>query len=101
MKFLYEQGLIKQGARTLLVPGIPPLGCFPRNMELFPSADPAGYEPRTGCLKEFNELAMHHNSLLKETLENVRRDHPNAVVNYADFFTQIIRMVESPRTFGW
>jgi phospholipase/lecithinase/hemolysin len=52
-------------------------------------------------LKEFNELAMHHNSLLKETLENVRRDHPNAVVNYADFFTQIIRMVESPRTFGW
>uniref|UniRef100_A0ACD6ADU1 Uncharacterized protein n=1 Tax=Avena sativa TaxID=4498 RepID=A0ACD6ADU1_AVESA len=95
-----EHGLIKQGATTVVVPGVPPLGCFPPALELFSSADPADYEHRTGCLKEFNDLAAHHNSLLQETLQIVRTNHPNVVLVYADFFTPIIEMVESPRKFG-
>uniref|UniRef100_A0ACD6AH69 Uncharacterized protein n=1 Tax=Avena sativa TaxID=4498 RepID=A0ACD6AH69_AVESA len=90
-----------QGATTVVVPGVPPLGCFPPALELFSSADPADYEHRTGCLKEFNDLAAHHNSLLQETLQIVRTNHPNVVLVYADFFTPIIEMVESPRKFGF
>jgi phospholipase/lecithinase/hemolysin len=98
--YKFEQGLIEHGAKTLIVPGIPPLGCSPPNLELFRSDDPTSYEPRTRCLKEFNELAVHHNSLLQEALENVQTNYPNALVIYADFFTPIIKMVESPWKFG-
>ena len=88
------------GAETVVVPGIPPMGCFPPNLVFFPSADPAGYEPRTGCLKEFNELSVLHNSVLQEALEKVRTNHPNALVIYADFFTPVVRLMKSPRIFG-
>uniref|UniRef100_A0ACD6AK23 Uncharacterized protein n=1 Tax=Avena sativa TaxID=4498 RepID=A0ACD6AK23_AVESA len=94
------EAVIRQGAKTVVVPGIPPLGCTPPNLFFFPSADPAGYEPRTGCLKGLNEIAVHHNSLLQDSLENVRRNHPNVVIIYADFFTPVIEMVESPEKFG-
>ncbi|CAM0880401.1 unnamed protein product [Alopecurus aequalis] len=93
--------LIKHGAETVVVPGIPPLGCFPANLVFFPGADSAAYEPSTGCLKDFNELSVHHNSLLQEALENVRANHPNALVIYADFFTPVIELVESPGKFGF
>ncbi|CAM0908007.1 unnamed protein product [Alopecurus aequalis] len=95
------EALIKKGAKTVVVPGIAPLGCSPPNLAMFPSADPEGYEPRTGCLKQFNELAALHNSVLQETLKNVRANHPLALVVYADFFTPIIKMVESPAKFGF
>jgi phospholipase/lecithinase/hemolysin len=88
------------GAKTVVVPGIPPLGCLPPNLAFFPSADPAGYDPRTGCLIEFNDLAVYHNSLLQEALEHVRTAHPSARVVYADFFGPVIEMVETPDKFG-
>lgn len=96
-ELLCEQALIKQGATTIVVPGVPPLGCFPPVLELHPSDV---REARTGCLQEFNELALHHNSLLQKTLDGIRTNHPNAIVVYADFFTPIIKMVERPRKFG-
>ncbi|CAM0880396.1 unnamed protein product [Alopecurus aequalis] len=92
--------LIKHGAKTVVVPGIPPLGCTPPNLVFFPSADPVGYEPGTGCLKDLNEIAVHHNFLLQESLKNVRKTHPSVTVAYADFFTPVIEMVESPDKFG-
>ncbi|CAO2186201.1 unnamed protein product [Urochloa humidicola] len=93
--------LIKQGANSVVVPGIPPLGCLPSNLAFFPSADPAGYDSRTGCLIDFNDLNHDHNSLLQEALNSVRTAHPNARVIYADFFTPIIDMVQSPDKFGF
>nr|AAT11017.1 lipase 1 [Avena sativa] len=94
------EGLIHHGAKTVVVPGIPPLGCTPPNLVFFPSADPAGYEPRTGCLKGFNELSVHHNTLLQEALETVQTNNPGALVVYADFYTPVIKMVKSPWKYG-
>lgn len=94
------EALINHGAKTVVVPGIPPLGCTPPNLVFFPSKDSAGYEPDTGCLKDFNELAVHHNTLLQEALETVRTNHPSALVVYADFYNPVIRMVKYPWKFG-
>uniref|UniRef100_A0A0D9UYA9 GDSL esterase/lipase n=1 Tax=Leersia perrieri TaxID=77586 RepID=A0A0D9UYA9_9ORYZ len=96
-----ERLIKKDGANTVVVPGIPPLGCMPSNLAMFPSTDPAGYEPDTGCLKKFNEIALYHNTLLQGALKNVRKNHPNVRVVYADFFTPVIRVVKSPTTFGF
>ncbi|KAF8643610.1 hypothetical protein HU200_066664 [Digitaria exilis] len=92
--------VIKEGAKTVVVPGIPPMGCSPPNLAFFPSADPAGYDPRTGCLKQFNDLAIYHNSLLQEAIKNVQNKHRNAKVIYADFFTPIIDIIVSPQKLG-
>jgi phospholipase/lecithinase/hemolysin len=94
------QRLIKHGASTVVVPGVPPLGCLPPNLAFFPSADPAAYDSRTGCLAELNDLAAYHNSLLQEALQSVRTAHPDARVIYADFFSPVIEMVESPDKLG-
>lgn len=84
----------------MVVPGIPPMGCSPPNLALFPSADPAGYDSRTGCLKDLNDLAVYHNSLLQEAVRDVETKHRNARVVYADFFTPVIDIVESPVKLG-
>ncbi|XP_037404859.1 GDSL esterase/lipase At5g45910-like [Triticum dicoccoides] len=94
------EALLGQGAKTVVVPGIPPLGCMPPNLVFFPSNETAGYESSTGCLKGLNEIARHHNSELRKALDTVRGNHPDARVIYADFFTPVIEMVESPYKFG-
>ncbi|KAF8714302.1 hypothetical protein HU200_027762 [Digitaria exilis] len=90
----------EEGAKTVVVPGIPPMGCSPPNLVFFPSTDPAGYDPRTGCLKQFNDLVIYHNSLLQEAIKNVQKKHRNARVIYADFFTPIIDIIVSPQKLG-
>ncbi|XP_062225747.1 GDSL esterase/lipase At5g45910-like isoform X2 [Phragmites australis] len=88
--------LIKHGATRLVVAGMIPAGCSPPILVMFADADPAGYDPRTGCLKDMNELAIHHNSLLREALHDLRAEHPDVEIIYADFFNPIMEMVESP-----
>nr|CAB3475715.1 unnamed protein product [Digitaria exilis] len=78
-----------------------PAGCEPPVLVFFDGADPASYEPRTGyCVKEMNELSIHHNSLLQESLAKIRADHPDVDITYADFFSPIMAMIESPAKFG-
>ena len=85
----------------MVVPGIPPLGCLPPNLAVFSTiVDPVAYDSRTGCLTELNDLAASHNSLLQEALERVRTARPDARVIYADFFSPVMEMVESPDKFG-
>ncbi|CAL4966099.1 unnamed protein product [Urochloa decumbens] len=95
--------LIKHGATSLVVSGMVPAGCEPPILDLFSSADDpaASYDPRTGCLKEMNELSIHHNTLLQESLEKIRTKHQDVEIIYADFFSPIMEMVESPAKFGF
>nr|CAB3475773.1 unnamed protein product [Digitaria exilis] len=92
--------VIKEGAKTVVVPGIPPIGCAPSNLALFPNADPASYDPQTGCLKQLNDLAIYHNSLLQEAIKNVQTKHKDVKVIYVDFFTPIIDIIVSPQKLG-
>jgi hypothetical protein len=66
----------------------------------FPTADPEGYEPTIGCLKEFNELAVHHSGLLQQALEFIQMKYPSVLVLFVDFYMPIIKMVEKPSEYG-
>ena len=80
-----------------------PVGCAPPVLVTFADPDPAGYDPRTGCLKAINDLAAHHNALLREALRELQaKQHPAGAVTvvYADFFGPVIEMVTSPAKFG-
>ncbi|XP_062189544.1 GDSL esterase/lipase At5g45910-like [Phragmites australis] len=93
--------LITHGATSLVVPGVIPVGCAPPVLVTFADADPAGYDPRTGCLKAINELAAHHNSLLQEAIDELRAKHPDVKLIYTDFFSPVMEMVTSPGKFGF
>ncbi|KAL6850105.1 hypothetical protein ACP4OV_020732 [Aristida adscensionis] len=92
--------LIEHGATNLVVPGAIPSGCSPPVLAMFPGAGPAEYDPRTGCLRAPNELGLHHNALLQAALERLRAKHPHATIVYADFYTPVMEMVQSPHKFG-
>lgn len=97
----WKQRLINDhGAKSLVVPGVIPLGCSPPVLELFPDPDPAGYDSKTGCMLKDNELAQRHNALLQESLQEIRHKNPGVKIIYADFFTPIMDMVNSPTKFG-
>uniref|UniRef100_A0A0D9Y5D6 Esterase n=1 Tax=Oryza glumipatula TaxID=40148 RepID=A0A0D9Y5D6_9ORYZ len=71
--------LIKHGAKSLVVPGMTPSGCTPLILAMFADqAGPDDYDPATGCLK-----------------------NPDASIIYADFFSPIMEMVQSPGKFGF
>ncbi|PUZ58738.1 hypothetical protein GQ55_5G532100 [Panicum hallii var. hallii] len=96
--------LIRHGATTLVVPGVIPVGCAPPVLVTFADPDPAGYDPRTGCLKAINDLAAHHNALLQDALRELQaKQRPAGAVTvvYADFFRPVIEMVTSPAKFGF
>lgn len=91
--------MIKHGATSFLVPGILPVGCTPPVLVKFGAA--SDHNPRTGCLDLIDELiSIHHNSLLLQSLEKIQAKHPGVEVMYADFFSPVMEMVESPAKFG-
>ncbi|KAL6626961.1 hypothetical protein ACP70R_030687 [Stipagrostis hirtigluma subsp. patula] len=95
------QRIVKHGAKTVVVPGIPPLGCSPVYLAHFQNAEPEGYDSRTGCLKELNDLAIYHNSLLQKALKHVKTKHTSARIIYADFYRPVVDIVQSPHKFGF
>ncbi|KQK03356.2 hypothetical protein BRADI_2g07320v3 [Brachypodium distachyon] len=93
--------LMNHGVRSFVVPGMIPSGCAPPVLAMFAHADPSKYNSTTGCLEDYNKLGMHHNLLLQEALEKLRKRHPDATIIYADLFGPIMEMVESPSKFGF
>jgi hypothetical protein len=76
------------------------VGCVPPILAQFADTDSASYDPWTGCLKELNELSVHHDTMLQESVEMIRASHPDVDVAYADFFSPVMAMVESPGEYG-
>ncbi|KAJ8616448.1 hypothetical protein MRB53_035820 [Persea americana] len=93
--------LIEQGAVDLVVPGIPPIGCFPYHLTIFSSPKKEDYDPRNGCLKALNGFSEYHNSVLQTALEKLRKKNPQANIVYADFYGAAMRFFHSPKHFGF
>lgn len=77
-----------------------PSGCTPVILDIFPEPNPSGYDNKTGCMLRYNELGQHHNTLLQESLQQIRAKNPGVRLIYADFFGPVMEMVQSPRSFG-
>ncbi|GJN38111.1 hypothetical protein PR202_gb27123 [Eleusine coracana subsp. coracana] len=94
--------LIIDGAKTIVVSGVPPLGCAPGNLVLLASQNKSDYEPDTGCLKNLNLLAKAHNAQLRQALTRIAVKHAGAPrVTYADLYSPVIGFAASPRRYGF
>ncbi|XP_062182813.1 GDSL esterase/lipase At1g28590-like [Phragmites australis] len=93
--------LINEGASTIVVSGVSPLGCAPGNLVLLVSQNKADYETDTGCLKNLNLLSKDHNSQLSQALTKLNARYPGVRITYADLYTPIIDFAASPDRYGF
>ncbi|VAH02823.1 unnamed protein product [Triticum turgidum subsp. durum] len=90
--------VIAAGARTVLVPGMIPLGCEPQLLALDQSSD---HDPASGCIKPLNDLAELHNRALNGMLRELRRANPRTAILYADLYGAVADLIVSPRKYGF
>lgn len=91
--------MLAAGARAVVATGMPPLGCAPYQLALFPGA-PGDYDRVTGCNTRLNGIAELHNRELRRTLDEIRRAHPGRSFLYGDIYSPIVSAVTSPARYG-
>ena len=92
--------LLDEGARHVVVPGNLPAGCIPITLTMYLSEDRSEYDPRTGCLKKYNSVALYHNAMLRIALDRLQRRRPESRIVYADYYTPYIQFARTPRLYG-
>ncbi|XP_050374505.1 GDSL esterase/lipase At5g03980-like [Argentina anserina] len=77
--------VIGYGAVKILVPGQWPIGCLPVYLIRFSSNDTAAYD-QFYCLTEWNSISESHNYHLINAIEELKKEHPNVTIVYADYY---------------
>lgn len=97
ISFLVLQTLLEKGAKYLVVEGFPPTGCLPLAMYLAPQDD----RDDIGCVKSANDQSYKHNLVLQAKLQEFRKQYPNAVIVYADYWNSYRTVVKNPGKYGF
>ncbi|CAA0841462.1 GDSL esterase/lipase, partial [Striga hermonthica] len=84
--------IILAGASRIVIPGNFPIGCFPYTLSAFSSNDSTEYD-ENGCIKRLNNLATYQNSNLQTALHSLRREFPNVVILYADYYNAFLTVL--------
>ncbi|KAK9726723.1 hypothetical protein RND81_05G233100 [Saponaria officinalis] len=92
--------LIDLGATKLVVPGNFPVGCMTIYLAAYKSSDPNAYD-ELGCLKNWNDLASHHNSQLQEAIKTLQQQHGDVKIVYADYFSALQSIFRNAASLGF
>ncbi|CAM0952434.1 unnamed protein product [Alopecurus aequalis] len=92
--------LINEGAIYVVVPGNPPIGCSPTILALRSSINETEKYDHIGCLSNVNRVARYHNSMLHESIVDLRGKYPHARIISADFYRPIMSMLQNPNILG-
>ncbi|CAI0441973.1 unnamed protein product [Linum tenue] len=88
----FLEGLLKRGAKKMVVQGLPPAGCLTLAMYLSPDDD----RDELGCVKTVNNQAQVHNSVYRSKLNGLRARYPKASIVYLDYWSAYRAVVRSP-----
>ncbi|GFZ07178.1 hypothetical protein Acr_19g0001150 [Actinidia rufa] len=77
--------VIGYGAVRVIVPGNFPIGCFPMHLTIFQTDDSMAYD-QNRCIKQLNNLARYHNNRLQEAIEALKKEFPNTIIVYGDYY---------------
>ncbi|KAI3742567.1 hypothetical protein L1987_60253 [Smallanthus sonchifolius] len=83
--------LYKLGCRTMVVSGLPPMGCLPIQM--------ASRFTRN-CLKEQNFDARIYNQKLIKMLHQIQSSLAGSRIMYADIYSPMMEMIQHPQKHG-
>lgn len=93
----FLQTLLKMGAKYLVVQGLPSTGCLTLSMTVAAPTD----RDDIGCVKSVNNQSYSHNLVLKETLQDLRKEFPHAVIVYADYWNAYHTIAKNPSKYGF
>ncbi|KAJ8771277.1 hypothetical protein K2173_026454 [Erythroxylum novogranatense] len=93
--FLEE--ILNKGARHVVVQGLPPSGCLPLALVLTSEDD----RDNIGCAKSVNSQTQNHNMIYQTKLQDLRRQFPEAVITYLDYWTAYHTVMENPARYGF
>nr|XP_043621491.1 GDSL esterase/lipase At3g48460-like [Erigeron canadensis] len=83
--------LIRNGAKNIVVQGLPPLGCLPLDI----SITPISIRDRSGCSQIVNAAVVIHNQILQAKLEILRKLFPDVTIIYADSWKAYYNIVNN------
>ncbi|XBH72726.1 hypothetical protein VPH35_099958 [Triticum aestivum] len=93
----FLHGLLKRGAKYVVVQGMPLTGCLPLAMTLSQPWD----RENLSCVASINRQNLDHNHHLQAGLHRLRRSHPDAIIAYADYHAAHLAVVRSPARYGF
>ncbi|KAK9060206.1 hypothetical protein SSX86_020910 [Deinandra increscens subsp. villosa] len=87
--------LIRNGAKNIVVQGLPPLGCLPLDI----SITPLSLRDRSGCSTIVNAAVIIHNQILQAKLELYRKLFPDVTIIYADSWKAYFAIVNDAKKY--
>ncbi|KAK4735151.1 hypothetical protein R3W88_009412 [Solanum pinnatisectum] len=93
----FLQALLNKGAKYVLVQGLPPTGCLTLSMYLAPDTD----RDDMGCVGSANKHSILHNSIIQAKLDSFRKQFPQAVIVYADYWNAYSTVVRNANKYGF
>ncbi|KAK6160341.1 hypothetical protein DH2020_003722 [Rehmannia glutinosa] len=89
------QTLLANGAKYVVVQGLPPVGCLPFHMSLCPLHN----LDRMGCAATINAGIMTHNQILQWELEKLRKTYPKCSILYADAWNAFLTIAMNTKKY--
>ncbi|KAG6691197.1 hypothetical protein I3842_10G053700 [Carya illinoinensis] len=98
------QGLWDEGARKILLAGLPTLGCLPAVITLFSNSSTVIHDHlQRRCLEQYSSVARDYNRLLQNDLNFMQLSlaSQGARIFYLDIYEPLIHMIEEHESFGF
>ncbi|CAI9094494.1 OLC1v1030243C1 [Oldenlandia corymbosa var. corymbosa] len=96
------RAVIRFGATKVIVPGRFPIGCLPMSLNYHnPAEDSPSFYDSNQCLKGYNSWAAHHNEILKVAIEDLKREHPDVTIVYADYYNAYLSLLTNAEKLGF
>ncbi|KAG5521195.1 hypothetical protein RHGRI_033677 [Rhododendron griersonianum] len=92
--------VIGYGAARVVVPGNFPIGCLPIYLTAFRTNNSNAYDEHH-CLKELNSFSKYHNSQLQEAIQQLKREYPNVVIVYGDYYRAFQWLFQNAQYLGF
>lgn len=81
----------------MVVQGLPPTGCLTLSLFLAPSND----RDTMGCVASANKQSSAHNAALKAKLDVFRKQYPQSIIVYADFYNSYLTVMRNLGKYGF
>ncbi|WJX34460.1 acetylajmaline esterase [Trifolium repens] len=88
--------LIDEGVTELAIPGNFPIGCNAVFLSIVDSKKKEDYD-ELGCLIAYNTLAEYFNEQLKNAIDTLRKNNPQAKIIYFDYYNND----QAPQQYGF
>ncbi|KAK1357483.1 GDSL-like Lipase/Acylhydrolase superfamily protein [Heracleum sosnowskyi] len=89
--------LLYKGAKYVVVQGLPPTGCLTMAMYFFRE----DYRDNIGCVESVNKQSYSHNTIYQAKVEVLRKQFPDALIVYADYWNAYSTVIENAHNYGF